>query len=62
NPNPGVALVALYRSTRGESWRQSDNWLNGHSLFPWFGVWTTSTGYVEMLFLDNNLLHGKQVH
>ncbi|CAN0469976.1 unnamed protein product, partial [Discosporangium mesarthrocarpum] len=46
----------------GESWRQSDNWLNGHPLHQWFGVGTTSTGYVETLKLENNLLHGKQAH
>ncbi|CAN0434396.1 unnamed protein product [Discosporangium mesarthrocarpum] len=59
---PGVALVAVYRSTRGETWRESDNWLNDHPLHQWLGIGTTSTGYVKTLKLRNNLLHGKQAY
>ncbi|CAN0496387.1 unnamed protein product, partial [Discosporangium mesarthrocarpum] len=59
---PAAALVALYRTTRGKTWRESDNWLNGHPLNQWMGIGTTSTGCVKTLKLGNNQLHGKQAY
>ena len=40
------ALVALYESTDGPNWRNSDNWLTDAPLGDWFGVETDSSGRV----------------
>ena len=51
------ALVALYNSTDGPNWTNSDNWLTDVELGDWFGVRTTG-GRVVDLVLANNGLNG----
>ena len=49
------ALVALYESTDGESWRNSVNWLSEtEPIGNWFGVSVDGNGCVLVLYLDNN--------
>ena len=53
------ALVALYESTNGESWRNSVNWLSEtEPIGKWFGVSVDGNGCVLVLYLDNNELVG----
>ena len=52
------ALVALYESTGGPNWKQSDNWLSDAPLEDWYGVSTDSEGSVTRLVLVDNGLEG----
>ena len=52
------ALVALYRTTNGPGWRNSENWLTGASLDQWSGVFTDCDGSVIGLALFDNQLTG----
>jgi hypothetical protein len=49
------ALVALYSSTNGASWSNTENW--GTSNAPWFGV-NAAGGRVAQISLPNNSLTG----
>jgi Leucine-rich repeat (LRR) protein len=53
------ALTQLFRSTRGASWRQSDNWCTDEPLCDWFGVTLDDDGHVKDLDLGENNLRGK---
>ena len=50
-------LVALYNSTRGESWENDENWLTDEPLDSWYGV-ETQDGRVTKLDLRGNGLTG----
>ena len=52
------ALVALYESTDGPNWKQSDNWLSDAPLEDWHGVSADAEGRVTQLALVNNGLRG----
>ena len=52
------ALAALYSSTNGPVWTNSDNWLSAEPLGTWFGVSTDSDGRVTRLRLGDNNLKG----
>ena len=52
------ALVALYQSANGESWRRSDNWLSDRPLGTWYGVASTSNDSVTAVRLAWNNLVG----
>ena len=56
------ALVALYNSTKGESWTHNDNWNNGEEPCDnenrWYGVTCNSIGEITSLDLHNNNLIG----
>ena len=49
-----VALVALYNSTGGSSWKDKTNWLSRKPLSEWHGVTTNDEGRVIYLDLSNN--------
>ncbi len=51
------ALVALYTSTGGSSWRTKTNWLTANTVCTWYGV-SCSLGHVRGLTLTNNGLQG----
>ncbi len=51
------ALVALYGSTNGNSWRTKTNWLTSNAVCTWYGV-SCSLGHVLGLNLTNNGLQG----
>ena len=52
------ALVALYNSTDGASWRKNTGWLGAAGTeCSWFGI-GCSNGHVEYLDLANNSLSG----
>jgi ligand-binding sensor domain-containing protein len=51
-----LALVALYNSTNGASWKNKTNWLTG-PLATWFGV-TVSNDTVTAISLNSNNLAG----
>lgn len=51
------ALVALYESTNGAGWTNSDNWLTDTAVDGWYGV-EADGGYVHDLLLSNNRLTG----
>lgn len=52
------ALVALYESTRGESWVNATNWLSDRPLAEWHGVGMDDDGRVVTLALGDNGLNG----
>ncbi len=61
NTTPGsdrAALEALFASTNGNFWIDSDNWLSGQALGEWYGVTTDSQGRVTKMVLDGNRLTG----
>ena len=50
-------LVAFYKATGGDNWKDNTNWLSADSLASWHGVVTDSEGRVKSLALiDNNLI------
>ncbi len=51
-------LVALYRSTNGNSWLRKDGWLTAAPIGAWFGVTTDRRGRVTELELSDNGLKG----
>ena len=53
------ALVALYNSTDGENWDDSENWLSDAPLSEWGGVYTDDDGRVTWLELNYNRLIGE---
>lgn len=56
NIGDSMALVDLYNSTNGTSWKNNNNWLNGR-VSEWFGVAVTNNR-VTGLYLVNNQLDG----
>ena len=54
-----AALVALYNSTNGPNWDDSDNWLSDAPLGEWYGVITDDNDRVIQLFLHKNELSGE---
>ena len=51
-------LAALYQSTNGPNWTNSENWLSDSPLGTWQGVSTDSEGRVtELILYSNNLLY-----
>ncbi|CAN0484845.1 unnamed protein product, partial [Ectocarpus sp. 8 AP-2014] len=52
------ALVTLFRSTRGASWRNRENWDTDAALSTWFGVEVNVEGRVVRLDLPYNNLQG----
>ena len=53
-----IALVALYESTDGPNWTNSEGWLSTAQLKFWYGVYTDSDGRVTRLDLTENELKG----
>ena len=53
-----AALVALYKTTDGANWKNSDNWLTELPISAWYGVSTDASGRVTALDLSSNGLHG----
>ncbi|XOV92251.1 MAG: T9SS type A sorting domain-containing protein [Bacteroidota bacterium] len=54
NLQDSLALVALYDSTNGPGWTQSDNWLSG-PVNTWFGVSITGSRVTSVILSNNNL-------
>ena len=54
----GAALTALFDTTGGESWQNSDGWLYTEDLGQWHGVTTDAGGRVTELNLRDNRLSG----
>ena len=52
-----LALLDLYTSTAGGSWRHHDNWLSAQPLSTWYGV-IVRNNRVTALSLDTNNLKG----
>ena len=53
-----AALLAFYRATGGDNWKDKTNWLSENSLASWHGVYTDSTGRVRYIDLRDNDLTG----
>ena len=53
------ALVAFYKSTGGDGWENSNNWLGDAPLDEWHGVTAEENGRVTELILNANSLTGK---
>lgn len=51
-------LVALLRSTGGNSWRRKDNWDTDTELKTWYRVKVDDQGFVVHLDLTGNNLRG----
>ena len=59
-PSPDrPALVALYDSTDGDGWTNSDNWLTDAPISEWHGVEVDDDRRVIALRLDRNYLVGE---
>ena len=56
------ALVALYESTNGRSWRISTNWLSDRPLGEWYGVTTDRQGRVVELNIIGEQIPGTPVY
>jgi len=52
------ALLALYRSTGGASWKSKTNWDTDAPLATWYGVEVNDQGCVVKLDLQSNNLKG----
>ena len=57
-PSDREILVALYETTDGPNWGNTDNWLTDAPLGEWYGVRTEAAGRVEVLNLSGNDLTG----
>ncbi len=57
-PPDKIALLALFRSTEGNSWSQSTNWGTDAPMDEWFGVEQDDRGRVESVNLPVNNLAG----
>lgn len=53
-----AALVALFRATGGENWKNCKNWNTDTRLSTWFGVGISDQGRVMSLMLVSNNLQG----
>ena len=53
-----AALVALYNSTGGANWTNSEDWLTDEPLSEWHGLTVNAEGRVSELDLWNNNLNG----
>jgi len=54
-----AALLTLYDSTGGASWKNASNWLSSEPVSKWFGVSVDSDGRVRSLVLPDNGLEGE---
>ncbi|WP_152266635.1 T9SS type A sorting domain-containing protein [Agriterribacter humi] len=54
NIGDSIALVNLYNSTNGTSWKNNNNWLNGR-VSEWFGVTVTDNRVTGLSLVDNQL-------
>lgn len=57
NVQDSMALVDLYNSTNGTSWKNNTNWLTKQPLSTWFGV-TVVAGRITVITLQSNSLRG----
>ncbi len=51
------ALVALYTTTAGETWKKKEHWLSNLSPCSWYGI-TCDAGHIIAIDLSNNGLEG----
>ena len=54
-----AALIAFYKATDGDNWKNNENWCTDKPLSEWHGVYLNWDGNVIDLFLQNNNLTGK---
>ena len=59
NEKDRAALAALHAAAGGESWTDSEGWLDGVALAGWHGVGTDSLGRIAILDLAGNGLAGR---
>ncbi len=52
-------LVLIFHATNGPNWMDNTNWLSNAPLDEWQGVFTDSTGRVNVLLLNYNQLTGE---
>lgn len=58
NVGDSLALVDLYKSTKGKNWWDHTNWLTLNPVSTWYGV-TVVNNRVDQLYLYRNNLDGK---
>ena len=51
-----AALEALYESTGGEKWTNSDNWRSDAPIGEWYGVTTDGGRVTELVLVENGLV------
>lgn len=49
------ALVAVYRSTRGQDWRKNDGWLSDSDHCDWYGIKCRDGSVIQLSLMENNL-------
>ena len=57
-----AALLALFRSTHGSGWKNSNNWNTTAPLSEWYGVYVDHEGRVVKLWLPDNNLQGRYAY
>ena len=51
-----AALEALYETTGGEKWTNSDNWRSDAPIGEWYGVTTHGGRVTELVLVENGLV------
>ncbi len=54
-----AALIDLYNSTNGDEWRNKTNWCSDKDLSEWYGLTLLSSGFVDVISLEENNLSGE---
>lgn len=52
------SLIAFYKATNGDNWKNSTNWCSDKPISEWYGVYTNDNGRIEHLDLSSNNLSG----
>ena len=52
------ALIAIYNALDGDNWYNNENWCSDRPVGEWYGITTSSRGYVSRIDLSCNHLSG----
>ena len=52
------ALISIYNALDGDNWINNENWCSDKPVGEWFGVVVNENGFVRLLQLEGNNLHG----
>ena len=49
-------LIAFYKATDGDNWKNNENWCSDKPLGEWYGVTTDGDGYVTSIYLSGSIV------